>query len=686
MTDNTDVVAAAQQVLQLRNLAADKSKSGRKQGSAALRKFNEYLSIDHEHLHLPDNINFEALRLTDFRSGGDDSTHLEDMLGRYGHFLFSHCKLSWKTADQYLSALKGLIIGRFSTLTLLFNGFYKLLRHNLHVQYDERADATLTDIIKHHEPLTKKLLIKVCERLYGLRDYSLRCILSLDFHCIGRIKEIIKLPVSKLEVKSNPDTFMNCLMIVLNRYKTSSKSCLHLLHESNLAPNHRNWYSDPLHCIADMLARGSNASQYLFPHFSNRDHYIEMINGRLHSILLALSDDDLAQCNLSRESVGAITSHGVRAGAIIHANGTKGISPHWTELRAGISREKVASISSYDRLTDPVDLRIARANLDWPDVEQGGWSPISHQIIPLEDRENFKKFVDTLYSGCVEAWRLRQFLGIALLLDYEDVNLQFPGSQMHLTYTINLIGLNESYLLQWCRIIKKRYYDINNQYLSIGNSPNITQQQYQERVDSKLQYVIDGQIKLCDQIMEAKETITVAVTKTLMESITHISMKDTRDDPPPPKKQRQMLIAPLDNRMPSGTTSNDIELNMKHVTIAATVNDYYSKQYYQCVSSTNCTNNNASQALKKMKQLIYSLHYLAKDDMSVITWCKTPPIQRAEDWASRMLAKSLSLQDLAMQKLREYGIRVHNKGPVFWSTVKTFQEKGLLELASNHYI
>jgi len=85
--------------------------------------------------------------------------------------------------------------------------------------------------------------------------------------------------------------------------------------------------------------------------------------------------------------------------------------------------------------------------------------------------------------------------------------------------------------------------------------------------------------------------------------------------------------------------------------------------------------------------------------MSLITWCKTPPIQRAEDWASRMLdwasrlldwasrmlAKSLSLQDLAKQKLHEYGIRVHNKGPVFWSTVKTFQEKGLLESASNHY-
>ena len=202
MSDSSEVVATSNNAPQLRNIAADKSKSGRKQGSASLRKFNEYLSTDHEHLHLPDNINFETLRLTDFRSDDDDSTRLADMLGRYGHFLFSHCKLSWKTSDQYVSAMKGLIIGRFPTLTLLFNGFYKQLRHNLHLLDTVRAEETLTDIIKHHEPLTKKLLIKVCERLYGLRDYNLRCILTLDFHCIGRIKEIIKLPVSKVEVKA----------------------------------------------------------------------------------------------------------------------------------------------------------------------------------------------------------------------------------------------------------------------------------------------------------------------------------------------------------------------------------------------------------------------------------------------------------------------------------------------------
>jgi hypothetical protein len=97
---------------------------------------------------------------------------------------------------------------------------------------------------------------------------------------------------------------------------------------------------------------------------------------------MALTDDELEQCNLSREAVGEITSHGVRAEAIIHVNAIKGILPHWTDLRAGLSTEKVAPISSYDRLTDPVDLRIARVNLDWPDVEQGGWSPLVNQTIP----------------------------------------------------------------------------------------------------------------------------------------------------------------------------------------------------------------------------------------------------------------------------------------------------------------
>ena len=48
-----------------------------------------------------------------------------------------------------------------------------------------------------------------------------------------------------------------------------------------------------------------------------------------------------------------------------------------------------------------------------------------------------------------------------------------------------------------------------------------------------------------------------------MESIVDITAKDTGDNPPPTKKQRQMLIASMDTRISAGSTSNDIELNMK---------------------------------------------------------------------------------------------------------------------------
>ena len=247
------------------------------------------------------------------------------------------------------------------------------------------------------------------------------------------------------------------------------------------------------------------------------------------------------------------------------------------------------------------------------------------------------------------------------------------------------MGLNETYLSQWSHLIAKRYYDISHQFLSIGHNKNITQIQHNERVDNKLQYLIDGQRKLGDDISVASQTITATVTKSIMESVTHIGA--TLEDPPPPKKkQRQMLIVPMSNRVPDGCTSNELELNMKHISISATINDFYSKQYYQCISSNNSTSNSASQALKKMRLLINSLHYLAEDDVGAIAWCKTPANQRADDWSTKMVAKSLLLQDLAIQKLREYGVKCHNKDPVFWSTVKIFQQKGLLDHAINHYM
>ena len=176
-----------------------------------------------------------------------------------------------------------------------------------------------------------------------------------------------------------------------------------------------------------------------------------------------------------------------------------------------LSTEKVAPISSYDWLTDPVDLRIARTNLDWPDVE-ALWS---------DDGSKGNNNTDS-------------------------------GKSHH--------GIYRSYHCQ-------RYW-------------------WQ------------------------------------------------------PSSEEEAATDAMDSLISAGSTSNDIELNMKHVTIAATVNDYYNKQCYQCVTSANCTSNNASQVLKKMRQLIYCLHYLAQDDMSTIAWCKTPPIQEQKTGLQECLPKA----------------------------------------------
>ena len=63
---------------------------------------------------------------------------------------------------------------------------------------------------------------------------------------------------------------------------------------------------------------------------------------------------------------------------------------------------------SYDRLTDPTDLLVARANLDWRDVENGGSCPIFSQTIPIEDRFDFTRLADLIYIG-IEDNMLRLF-------------------------------------------------------------------------------------------------------------------------------------------------------------------------------------------------------------------------------------------------------------------------------------
>jgi len=131
-------------------------------------------------------------------------------------------------------------------------------------------------------------------------------------------------------------------------------------------------------------------------------------------------------------------THGMRTAAVIHANGNMDFKIDWTDQRAGLaSRDRpTTSEVSYDRLTDPTELLVARTNLDWRDVENGGSCSIFSQTIPIEDRFDFTRLADLIYIG-IEENMLRLFVLLLLQLFYDKVNENFPGSQSYLQYSSN---------------------------------------------------------------------------------------------------------------------------------------------------------------------------------------------------------------------------------------------------------
>ena len=109
--------------------------------------------------------------------------------------------------------------------------------------------------------------------------------------------------------------------------------------------------------------------------------------------------------------------------------------------------------------------------------------------------------------------------------------------------------------------------------------------------------------------------------------------------------------------------------NNLHVQIQSAIVDYYGKQQFNCIASVDSAGGNTTtkSTLIKLRRLINSIHYLAKDDAHVLAWCKTIPTQRSSDWAARITLKSV------INQLEGIGCKQNNKAPYFWSTYKTFK-------------
>jgi hypothetical protein len=96
--------------------------------------------------------------------------------------------LKWKSADQYLSALKKQILISYPTTLPIFIVFHSTLRLKLERLYDQRADKDEVDLIHHNEPLTKKVLKRLCEYSYVNGDFHSKMYMQHRFsfhrpHC-----------------------------------------------------------------------------------------------------------------------------------------------------------------------------------------------------------------------------------------------------------------------------------------------------------------------------------------------------------------------------------------------------------------------------------------------------------------------------------------------------------------------
>jgi hypothetical protein len=153
------------------------------------------------------------------------------------------------------------------------------------------------------------------------------------------------------------------------------------------------------------------------------------------------------------------------------------------------------------------------------------------------------------------------------------------------------------------------------------NNNNMNQQQINDSFNMKCQHLIDGQQK----ILDIQHSMPSTVTRNVIAYISNCTVipVSSSDIQPPPKRQIQMLLTPsLSNHscVPSQLATSDIQLDLKHVQIQSAIVDYYGMQQFNCIASIDTGKTTTKSTQMKLKRLINSIHYLAKDDANVLAW------------------------------------------------------------------
>jgi hypothetical protein len=124
-----------------------------------------------------------------------------ELFGKFGNYLQVVPKLRRETALSYMSAIKTYVIVELnSTIFQSDSGqWYRNLRSTMEKEYVNQSIQTGEEIQTRAEAMSVVELAEICRAIFRLKNYKDRALLCIQYHCFGRISEVVAVNLSCLK-------------------------------------------------------------------------------------------------------------------------------------------------------------------------------------------------------------------------------------------------------------------------------------------------------------------------------------------------------------------------------------------------------------------------------------------------------------------------------------------------------
>jgi hypothetical protein len=269
--------------LDLENLKdiGERGKASQSQDKSALGQFNRFLAK----YNLPRTSDPQLLK----------EKLSTEIFGKFAAFLLTIAKVKYATASSYLASVRRFITEELKSEVCSNESWYRELRKKLKSEYQ-------IDCAEHGEVLENKAeamcvedLSVICSGLFLMGNFKDRSLVTTQYHCLGRVSEIILLNLSSLKWNS----FLECLSIDWNRIKVSRQGSF------NIFVDAISWQRCPLHCLASYFLMSSFiGSPKLYPDLPQS--VSQYVNELLDNVKLKILNNNNEESD-GEESVDEVT-------------------------------------------------------------------------------------------------------------------------------------------------------------------------------------------------------------------------------------------------------------------------------------------------------------------------------------------------------------------------------------------